>query len=152
MRDLFDHYTVLPEPADLKKIQEQIHKNSKYLNCKTIEDAEKVYTICALISFDEGYRKAVSDLSELGINIKLKRRKRGEALYAPIDDVLGLSGLIKFREKSEKQLNEFKSHIEELGKEFWEEEFLLSIVIHTAFEIGYLKGFCVNSEFGGNDD
>lgn len=144
-------------PADNKammKIQEIMQKyyRDELGEPKTMEDANIILNIYAQISFDEGYRRAIdeirneySHISKLN-NVKAKRRKKGWFEYIDDGDLKKSYPLCRKRIDSKRQRKARKDYCEACGIEYSEEQFILTMVIHTFYEAGYLKAQSIEEQ------
>lgn len=139
-----DNFLCPAEKNDVMKIQEQFLKyyKDKFDELNSIEEANHVLSIYASIAFDEGYRKAIEETKDIMGNInkiKAKPRKKDFFEYVEEGDLKNSLNLCKRRMKSKRQRKHREEYCKSCGIEFEEEQFTLSIVIHTYFEAGYLK-------------
>lgn len=126
----------------LEIIQGEVQKHIKDFNTNTFnhEDANKLLTTYLIISMDEGYRFAVKELMEDFSKIKeLKERSDGEIFYVDNEEVKELFPLVKRRVNSKRQRKWRSEYCDKIGIKNEEETFVLSMIIATGFEYGYLK-------------
>jgi len=140
--DKFDFHAA---DADIQVIQGEAQRYADDMDKmeNTANKGNRILHLYLQIAYDEGYRSVMEELkldSLSGKNVEILPRKKG--LFEYIEDESTISKIIpllKRRIKSKRQRKEFKKHGEENGREFCEEMFMLSMVIHTGFEQGYAK-------------
>lgn len=112
---------------EINKFDDEMKKVNAYLH------------ISASIAFDEGYRKGMAEQRNqtdayIKDQVKIKNRKKGELHYVTNEEITDVMKIASKRFNSKRMR---KRCIEDDGKT--NEEFMLAMVINTAFECGYLK-------------
>ena len=144
-------------PADNKammKIQEIMQKYYKdeFGEPETIKDANTVLNVYAQIAFDEGYRRAIDEAKKdyefiaKHRKIKAKPRKKDWFEYINDGDLKNTFPLCQKRIASKRQKKSRIKYCEDCGIEYSEEQFVLSMVIHTFYEAGYLKAQSIEEQ------
>jgi septum formation inhibitor MinC len=108
------------------------------------EKANATLNVYAWVSYDEGYRKGLKELKttadELSAkSIKIKKRTHGKFHYTTQEAVGKAVKLSAKRYRSKRQRKERTKFCKENGIEDTNEMFMLSMVMHTCFECGYLE-------------
>lgn len=153
-------------PANNKaimKIQEIMQKYYKdeFGEPETIDQANTTLNVYAQIAFDEGYRRAIDEAKDEYSKyshiktIKAKPRKKGWFEYVDEGDLKKSFNLCQRRIESKRQKESRKKYCEDNNIKYNEESFILSMVIHTYFEAGYLKAQSIEEQakiFTGDED
>lgn len=141
-----DKFHVVAESEDLMTIQGEAQKYSDQV--KKIKDpkdaANHVLLLYLQIAYDEGYRKVMRELKEdmsyMKDQINIVDRRVGWFEYIEDENTItDLMPLVRKRIASKRQRKAQEKHDLENGREFEEERFVWSMVIHTGFEQGYCK-------------
>ena len=153
-------------PADNKammKIQEIMQKyyRNELGEPETMEDANAVLNVYAQIAFDEGYRRAIDEAKKdykfiaKHRKIKAKPRKKNWFEYIDDGDLKNALPLCQKRIDSKRQKKSRIKYCADNKIEYSEEQFVLSMVIHTFYEAGYLKAQSIEEQakiVTGNED
>jgi hypothetical protein len=144
-----DKFNVAPEPKILMKIQEQAQKYKDEYPVTNLQEADVLLALYAQISFDEGYRVNIEetreDMSYTTIK-KAKNRRKGWFEYIDEGDLEPVYPLAKKRIASKRMRKAQLEYWKEKGMEWSEELFVLSMVMHTFFEAGYLKAQLISEQ------
>lgn len=147
-----DKFDIIADKKSLMRIQGEAQKYKDDYKVETIKDANMVLNLYAQIAFDEGYRYAFEEtmvelkkVYEDGVK-KPKKRRKGWFEYIEDGDLKKSFPLVKRRIDSKRQRKEQAKLDEENGREFSEESFTLTMVIHTYFEAGYLKAQTIEEQ------
>lgn len=146
-----DNFIYPADDKSIMKIQEIMQKyyKDKFGEPETIDQANTILNVYAQIAFDEGYRKAIGEAKKEYGNykkIKAKPRKKGWFEYVDEDDLKKSFNLCQRRIESKRQKKSRKKYCEDNSMKYTEESFVLSMVIHTYFEAGYLKAQSIEEQ------
>lgn len=144
-------------PADNKaimKIQEIMQKyyRDELDEPETMEDANTILNVYAQIAFDEGYRRAIDEAKKdyefiaKHKTIKAKPRKKNWFEYVDDGDLKNAFPLCQKRIDSKRQKKSKIKYCTDNKIEYSEEQFVLSMVIHTFYEAGYLKAQSIEEQ------
>lgn len=141
-----DKFIYIAEEEDLMKIQEQtqFQAAARFDGDLDVSSANSLLLLYLQVAYDEGYRRVMADLKQTAPyakdNINIVERKLGWFEYIEdVKTVKGMLPLVRRRIKSKRQRAYHKKSSEEQGREFEEEYFMISMIIHTGFEQGYAK-------------
>lgn len=145
-----DFFNVAADDEGLESIQTEIKKYIKDIE-KLDENLQIdiiLYTYLQ-IAMDEGYRRGLEELKKIDVasdKVKILPRKKGVFEYIDNgEEIKNLLPLVRRRINSKRMRNRIKKERLGKGKEWIEEQFVLSMVIHTGWEHGYLKANTVES-------
>lgn len=141
-----DKFDVIAEAQDLMTIQGEAQKYKDQFDGMedNVDKANKLLTLYLQIAYDEGYRRVMRELKEtmkyVADKIDIVDRKVGCFEYIEDEDtIINIMPLVKRRIKSKRQRKAQAEYDKKQGREFEEERFVWSMVIHTGFEQGYCK-------------
>ena len=158
-----DNFVYPADDKSIMKIQEIMQKYYKdeFGEPETIDQANTILNVYAQIAFDEGYRKAIEEAKDEYSKyshiktIKAKPRKKGWFEYVDEGDLKKSFNLCQRRIESKRQKESRKKYCEDNSMKYTEESFVLSMVIHTYFEAGYLKAQSIEEQakiFTGDEE
>lgn len=140
-----DKYNYAANSKSLMKIQEWVQKReSKFMSQFKINDlsdtqkANLVLDLYLRTAYEEGFIQGLKSYEAKHIKI-LRRGKNKFAYNFEKDDLNNLSKVIKKRNESKRMVNARSKYCEDNSINSSKEMDLLSAVIHTGYEYGFIK-------------
>ena len=138
-----DCYTYPASSKEIEKIQERVQLRIKDIDVEKslegFEDYQKanaILTIYARVSYEEGFRKGLSEIKKDNEKIEIKNRNKNKNVYSLADE----EEVVKIVQKrlASKRMKKYRDeYCNDKGIKNTQESFALSVTIHSFFEYGY---------------